>query len=131
MSDRAGSPAMKAEELLEQAAGVVARRRSTYGQPIELFEQVARRWSLVLGVEVTAAQAILCLIDLKVARLAHDLRHLDSITDIAGYAGCLAEVGQMMGPAGYRSCLARSHGRTSSTDDDLLAMRGQRGASRA
>jgi Domain of unknown function (DUF6378) len=92
MSDRAGSPAMKAEELLEQAAGVVARRRSTYGQPIDLFEQVAKRWSLVLGVEVTAAQAILCLIDLKVARLAHDLRHLDSMTDIAGYAGCLAEV---------------------------------------
>ena len=74
MSDRAGSPAMKAEELLEQAAGVVARRRSTYGQPIELFEHVAKRWSLVLGVEVTAAQAILCLIDLKVARLTHDPR---------------------------------------------------------
>jgi hypothetical protein len=92
MSDRAGSPAMKAEELLEQAAGVVARRRSTYGQPIDLFEHVARRWSLVLGVEVTAAQAILCLIDLKAARLAHDPGHLDSITDIAGYAVCLAEV---------------------------------------
>ena len=29
----------------------------------------------------------------------------------------------MTGPAGYRSCLARSHGRTASTDDDLLAMR--------
>jgi hypothetical protein len=92
MSDRAGSPVMKAEELLEQAARVVARRRSIYGQPIDLFEQVAKRWSLVLGVEVTAAQAILCLIDLKAARLAHDPRHLDSITDIAGYAGCLAEV---------------------------------------
>jgi Domain of unknown function (DUF6378) len=92
MSDRAGSPMMKAEELLEQAARVVARRRSIYGQPIDLFEQVAKRWSLVLAVEVTAAQAILCLIDLKVARLAHDLRHLHSMTDIAGYAGCLAEV---------------------------------------
>ena len=92
MSDRAGSPAMNAEELLEQAAGVVARRRSTYGQPIELFEHVAKRWSLVLGVEVTAAQAILCLIDLKVARLARDPRHLDSQADVAGYAACLREV---------------------------------------
>ncbi|MCD6072441.1 MAG: hypothetical protein K0S42_2957 [Microvirga sp.] len=61
MGDRVGSPAMKAEELLEQAAVVVARRRSTYGQPIDMFEHVAKRWSLVLGVEVTAAQAILCL----------------------------------------------------------------------
>jgi hypothetical protein len=83
---------MKAEQLLEQAASVVARRRGTYGQPCDLFEHVARRWSLVLGVKVTPAQAMLCLIDLKVARLAHDPQHLDSITDIAGYAGCLAEV---------------------------------------
>jgi hypothetical protein len=57
-----------------------------------LFEHVARRWSLVLGVKVTPAQAMLCLIDLKVARLAHDPQHLDSIIDVAGYAGCLAEV---------------------------------------
>jgi Domain of unknown function (DUF6378) len=83
---------MKAEQLLEQAASVVARRRDIYGQPCDLFEHVARRWSLVLGVKVTPAQAMLCLIDLKVARLAHDPQHLDSITDIAGYAGCLAEV---------------------------------------
>ena len=91
MSDRAGSSTMNAEELLEQAAVVVAGRRGTYGQPIDLFGHVAKRWSLVLGVEVTAAQAILCLIDLKAARLAHDPGHFDSITDIAGYAGCLAE----------------------------------------
>jgi hypothetical protein len=45
----------------------------------------------VLGVEVTPAQAMPCLIDLKVARLTHDPRHRDSITDIAGYAGCLGE----------------------------------------
>ena len=83
---------MNAERLLEHATDVVARRRGTYGQPIELFEHVAKRWSLVLGVKITPAQAMLCLIDLKVARLTHDPRHLDSITDIAGYAGCLAEV---------------------------------------
>jgi hypothetical protein len=83
---------MRAEELLEQAVSIVARRRSTYGQPRDPFEHVARRWSLVLGVEVTPAQAMLCLVDLKVARLTHDPRHRDSITDIAGYAGCLAEV---------------------------------------
>jgi hypothetical protein len=34
-----------------------------------LFEHVARRWSLVLGVNITPAQAMLCLVDLKVARL--------------------------------------------------------------
>ena len=59
---------------------------------ILVFERVATRWSQVLGTRVTAAQVIICLIDLKVGRLARDPRHLDSITDIAGYAGILAEV---------------------------------------
>jgi uncharacterized protein DUF6378 len=83
---------MNAEQLLQRAADAVARRRREYGEPIALFEHVAQRWSLTLGTTVTPAQAIACLIDLKVARLAHDPRHHDSITDVAGYAGCLAEV---------------------------------------
>jgi Domain of unknown function (DUF6378) len=92
MSDRAGSSAMKAEKLLEQAAAVVAQRRNTYGQPIELFEHVAKRWSLVLGVEISPAQVVLCLIELKLARLTHDPKHLDSQIDLAGYTACLREV---------------------------------------
>jgi hypothetical protein len=82
----------RAEALLEHAAGVVTRRRREYGEPIDLFEHVAARWSLTLGTEIRPAQVALCLIDLKVARLTHDPRHFDSITDIAGYAGCLAEL---------------------------------------
>jgi hypothetical protein len=83
---------MTAEKLLAEAAAVVRDRRHTYGQPLDLFERVAVRWSQVLGTKVTPAQVIVCLVDLKVARLSHHPRHLDSITDIAGYAGCLAEV---------------------------------------
>jgi Domain of unknown function (DUF6378) len=83
---------MRAEQLLEHAAGVVTRRRRDYGEPADFFERVAVRWSQVLGTRVTRAQVIVCLVDLKVARLTHDPRHFDSITDIAGYAGCLAEV---------------------------------------
>jgi Domain of unknown function (DUF6378) len=83
---------MTAEQLLQQAASVVRDRRRTYGHPRELFERVAVRWSQVLGVSMTARQAAVCLIDMKVARLAHDPRNLDSITDIAGYAGLLAEL---------------------------------------
>ena len=83
---------MTAEKLLAEAAAVVRDRRHTYGQPLDLFERVAVRWSQVLGTKVTPAQVIVCLVDLKVARLAHDPRHLDSIIDVAGYAGCLAEV---------------------------------------
>jgi Domain of unknown function (DUF6378) len=83
---------MTAEKLLAEAAAVVRDRRHTYRQPLNLFERVAVRWSQVLGTKVTPAQIVVCLIDLKVARLTHNPRHLDSITDVAGYAGCLAEV---------------------------------------
>jgi Domain of unknown function (DUF6378) len=59
MNDRARLSAMTAEELLQQAASIVAGRRGIYGEPVELFQQVARRWSLVLGIRVTPAQAML------------------------------------------------------------------------
>jgi hypothetical protein len=83
---------MTAEEFLEHAAALVTRRRRQYGTPVDLLERVAVRWSQVLGTKVTQAQGIVCLINLKVARLTHDQRHLDGIADIVGYAGCLAEV---------------------------------------
>jgi hypothetical protein len=83
---------MNADHLLEQASAVIRHRRGIYGAPGSVFERVATRWSQVLGTRVTSAQVIICLIDLKVVRLARDPQHLDSITDIAGYAGVLAEV---------------------------------------
>jgi len=83
---------MNAEMLLEHAAGVVADRRERYGEPEDLFDHVAKRWSLVLGNKVTPAQVALCLIDLKMARLTRNPKHLDSLVDMAGYAACLREV---------------------------------------
>ena len=83
---------MDAEQLLEHAADIVTRRRRESGEPVDLFEQVAKRWSLTLDTQISPAQVVLCLIDLKVARLARDPRHFDSQADVAGYAACLREV---------------------------------------
>jgi Domain of unknown function (DUF6378) len=83
---------MNGERLLEHAAGLISRRRREYGEPVEVFEVVAERWSLTLGSRVSPAQVVLCLIDLKLARLAHDPKHLDGQTDVAGYAAVLREV---------------------------------------
>lgn len=83
---------MIGEELLRQAASVVTDRRRVYGEPADLFERVALRWSQVLGTKVTAAQVGLCLADLKLARLTMDPSHLDSLVDVAGYAACVGEV---------------------------------------
>ena len=83
---------MTGEELLQHAAAVVRDRRRTYGEPELLFARVAERWSQVLGTKVTAAQVALCLCDLKLARLAVDLRNLDSLVDLAGYAAIVRGV---------------------------------------
>ena len=78
--------------LLEQATRTLAERGESYGSPHPLFENVAKRWSLTLGIEVTAAQVVLCLIELKLARLNSTSKHHDSIVDIAGYAAILNEI---------------------------------------
>jgi len=83
---------MNGEMMLKHAAGVVENRRRQYGEPLDLFDHIAKRWSLVLGAKVTPAQVAMCLIDLKMARLVHDPKHLDSIVDVAGYAAMLREV---------------------------------------
>jgi hypothetical protein len=83
---------MTGEEMLHSAARLVADRRESYGDPAVLMAAISTRRSITLGRPVTAAQVVLCLIDLKLARLAHDPMHLDSLRDIAGYAAVLREV---------------------------------------
>jgi Domain of unknown function (DUF6378) len=83
---------MNGPELLEHAAGVVSRRRREYGEPVEVFEAAAKRWSLVFGTKVTAAQVVIALLDLKLVRLSRAPKHLDSQVDVAGYAAVLREL---------------------------------------
>ena len=83
---------MNGELLLKQALSTFAERREQYGDAKPLFEQIGRRWSLTLGVEVAPSQVVLCLLDLTLARLSHTPTHHDSIVDLAGYAACLQEV---------------------------------------
>jgi hypothetical protein len=80
------------EAMLLEAAKIVAERRQAYGEAGPLMAAVAQRWSITLGQPVAPAQVVLCLIDLKLARLGHDPAHADSILDVAGYAALLWEV---------------------------------------
>ena len=83
---------MNGPELFEHAARLVNRRRREYGEPVDVFEMVAKRWSLVFGTKVTAPQVVIALLDLKLVRLSRDPKHLDSQVDVAGYAAILREV---------------------------------------
>jgi len=83
---------MNGDMLLKHAAGVIANRRDLYGEPSDAMKAVAKRWSLTLSVPVSSAQVVLCLIDLKLARLARDPQHLDSLVDVVGYSAMLRDV---------------------------------------
>jgi hypothetical protein len=83
---------MSAENLLLQAAEIVKERRAAYGHSKTMMASVARRWSETLGQTITPEEVVLCLIDLKLVRLAHDPQHRDSMLDVAGYAAVLEEV---------------------------------------
>ena len=83
---------MSGDGILKHAAGVLAERTKIYGAPDKAMAAIAARWSITLGRPVTPAEVVLCMIDLKLTRLARDPRHQDSMLDIAGYAAVLHEV---------------------------------------
>jgi hypothetical protein len=78
--------------MLEYAADVLAARSKTYGDPRQSMSAIAARWSITLGHPVTPAEVVLCLMDLKIARLQRDPAHRDSIVDLIGYATILNAV---------------------------------------
>ena len=71
---------------------MLAERSGAYGPPAASMAAIAARWSITLGRPVTPAQVVLCMIDLKLARLAYDPAHRDSAVDVIGYASLLPEV---------------------------------------
>ena len=83
---------MTHSDILEQAAAVLDARAETYGPANAALQAIAARWSLTLGRPVTPAQVVLCMIDLKMVRLAHDPAHRDSLVDVIGYAALMPEV---------------------------------------
>ena len=83
---------MNRYEILREAEAVLAERAEAYGNVAASMEATAARWSVTLGYPVTSAEVVLCLIDLKLARLAHDPKHHDSARDVIGYAALLPEV---------------------------------------
>jgi hypothetical protein len=78
--------------FLKHVANVIAERSSQYGHVSSSMAAIATRWSVTLGREITPAQVVLCLLDLKLARLAHDPAHEDSVIDVCGYAALLSVI---------------------------------------
>ena len=84
----------KAEELINGA------RQQDYGDKLQNFSQIAMLWQGILATKlqntqfITAEDVALCMMAVKMARLAKSPDHSDSILDIAGYAGCYDKLQQ-------------------------------------
>ncbi|MDX1820095.1 MAG: DUF6378 domain-containing protein [Paracoccaceae bacterium] len=78
--------------ILDETAAVLEARAESYGPADAAIRAIAARWSLTLGRPVSPAQVVLCMIDLKLVRLAHDPGHRDSLIDVIGYAALMPEV---------------------------------------
>ena len=83
---------MTRSDILDLAARTLEARAETYGPADVAIQAIAARWSLSLGMPVTPAQVVLCMIDLKMVRLAYDPAHRDSLVDVIGYAALMPEV---------------------------------------
>lgn len=83
------------QPMLHQAQELIqGSRQQDYGDKLQNFTQIAMLFQGTLaaklqpGARITPEDVALLMIQVKVARLAKSPDHADSITDVAGYAGC-------------------------------------------
>ena len=74
------------------AADIVTERGIQYGDAVAGMTRAAARWSVTLGVPVSAVQVCQCMIDLKQSRLDYAPLHEDSALDIGGYAEIIRRI---------------------------------------
>jgi hypothetical protein len=82
------------ESVLEEAQRLIhGPRRESYGHPLDEYERMAALISIALADNlnepITAEQAILVMVLLKINRHISDPTNRDSLVDAAGYIGCI------------------------------------------
>lgn len=87
----------RAPTMLEQADAIIAGdRQRDYGDKLQNFSQIAMLWQGTLAhllqpnAAITPELVTMCMIQVKLARLAKSPDHADSLLDVAGYAGCMS-----------------------------------------
>lgn len=87
------------QKLLQEAMKITAEdRNKAYGNPEDNFANIADYWMLYLNqrfpgklLELLPSDVAYMMILMKMARLATNITHRDSLVDIAGYAACGAD----------------------------------------
>lgn len=90
--DRSYKMSLEHKSILIEAEDLVhGDRNAAYGHPLDDYTRTAKMWSAILGIEVTAHQAILCMCTMKISRECNKSKR-DNMVDLAGYAECAAWV---------------------------------------
>jgi hypothetical protein len=86
------SERMNRTEILQEAINLTnGDRLDAHGEPLANHQRIADIWTVILGVEITPAQVALCMVGMKLARLAHKYNN-DSFVDLAAYAAIAGEI---------------------------------------
>lgn len=84
---------MNRKEILKEADRLTAEdRNKAYGPPLLNHERIAKIWEVILGTDITPSQVALCMVGVKLARLAQTPDHMDSFVDGAAYMAIAGEI---------------------------------------
>ena len=90
------STTLRVEALREAARIISGERNKQYGGPEENFERIAKIWEIIFGIPVSNEDVAMAMVAVKVARYASKSGYQpDTWVDIAGYAACGYEVGNL------------------------------------
>ena len=84
-------------KMLTEASNIISGARDVqYGGPEDNFDRIAKIWSVIFGIDVTKEDVAMAMVAVKVARYASKSGFQpDTWVDIAGYAACGYEVGEI------------------------------------
>lgn len=87
---------IRVQALREAARIINGDRNKQYGGPEENFTRIAKIWEVIFEREFTAEDVAMAMVGVKLARFVSKAGFQpDTWIDIAGYAGCGYEVGQL------------------------------------
>lgn len=85
-------------KILEEAVKCVCQdREGQYGSPENSFNEIAKLWTVWLGMKITPQDVAIMMTMLKIARIKTGHFKEDSYIDACGYLACAAEIQALEG----------------------------------
>lgn len=83
---------MRAKDILSLASETVTDRGLNYGTPALNHLRIAQLWSAYLERSIEPHEVAICMLLVKVSRIAETPSHSDSYLDMASYAAIAGEI---------------------------------------